>query len=91
MLVKIRIRSMSTSIGFKRNGDVVDLPEDEVKKIISLRPEAVEIMPQPKAEAPKAVVKKAAPKRKRARTDAGKFQADDPATPDVNEAWVKVK
>jgi hypothetical protein len=25
--------------------------------------------------------------RKRARTDVGQFQADDPATPDVNEAW----
>ena len=26
--------------------------------------------------------------RKRARTDAGTFQADEPATPAVNEAWV---
>ena len=26
--------------------------------------------------------------RKRARTDEGKFQGDDPATPEVNEAWV---
>ena len=25
--------------------------------------------------------------RKRARTDDGQFQADDPATPAVNEAW----
>lgn len=25
--------------------------------------------------------------RRRARADAGKFKADDPATPDVNEAW----
>ena len=82
MLVKIRIRSMSTSLGFKRNGDVVDLPEDEVKKIMVLRPEAFEVMQQPK----KPAAKKAAPKRKRARTDDGQFQADDPATPE-NEAW----
>lgn len=27
-------------------------------------------------------------KRVRARTDEGKFIADDPATPEVNEAWV---
>lgn len=25
----------------------------------------------------------------RARTKSGKFQADDPETPDVNEAWVE--
>jgi hypothetical protein len=30
----------------------------------------------------------AAPKpRKRARGAAGRFQGDDPATPDINEAW----
>jgi hypothetical protein len=27
----------------------------------------------------------------RARTDDGKFQADDPATPDVDEAWAAPK
>lgn len=26
--------------------------------------------------------------RKRARTEEGKFQGDDPSTPEVNEAWV---
>lgn len=82
MLVKVRIRSLSTSLGFKRNGDVVDLPEDEIKKIMVVRPEAFEVMPQPK----KPAAKKAAPKRKRARTDVGQFQADDPSTPE-NEAW----
>lgn len=25
----------------------------------------------------------------RARSEKGKFQADDPSTPDVNEAWVE--
>jgi hypothetical protein len=34
-------------------------------------------------------VKKAAPKKKkkRARDEDGHFVADDPSTPDVNEAW----
>jgi hypothetical protein len=27
----------------------------------------------------------------RARAEKGKFQADDPSTPDVNEAWVNPK
>lgn len=31
--------------------------------------------------------KKAPAKKKRARTQKGKFIADDPSTPDVNEAW----
>jgi hypothetical protein len=29
-------------------------------------------------------------KRVRARTKVGQFQADDPDTPEVNEAWTKV-
>jgi hypothetical protein len=29
------------------------------------------------------------PQQRRARTPKGTFQADDPATPDVNEAWVE--
>ena len=36
----------------------------------------------------KAAVKKKTAKKTRARTDSGAFIADDPATPDVNEAWV---
>ena len=30
---------------------------------------------------------KAAPKKKRARDNKGRLKADDPSTPDVNEAW----
>jgi hypothetical protein len=30
------------------------------------------------------------PSRRRARTPKGKFQGDDPTTPEVNEAWVEV-
>jgi hypothetical protein len=39
------------------------------------------------AAASKPVEEKPKRGRKRARTDVGQFQADDPATPDVNEAW----
>lgn len=31
--------------------------------------------------------KKAPAKKKRARTEKGHYKADDPSTPDVNEAW----
>ena len=33
------------------------------------------------------VKSKAAPKNKRARDNKGRLKADDPSTPDVNEAW----
>jgi hypothetical protein len=36
---------------------------------------------EPKKETPK--------KRKRARKKDGTYQADDPSTPDVNEAWIE--
>lgn len=42
--------------------------------------EAIEAASKPVEEKPKRG-------RKRARKDDGQFQADDPATPDVNEAW----
>jgi len=82
MLVKVRIRSLSTSKGFVRNNEVVDLPEDEIKRIMVLRPEAFEVVQQP---AKKPAAKKTV--RKRARKDDGQYIADDPSTPDVNEAW----
>jgi hypothetical protein len=41
------------------------------------------------ATAPKKTTAKAAPKRTRARTAEGHFIADDPSTPDVNEAFVE--
>lgn len=40
-----------------------------------------------RAEEEKPVKKKAATKKKRARDEDGHFKADDPSTPDVNEAW----
>jgi len=39
------------------------------------------------AESVKVVEKKPAKKKKRARDEDGHFKADDPTTPDVNEAW----
>jgi hypothetical protein len=47
-------------------------------------PEAAsEILPEPPTEPAPSIE----PPRRRARTEAGKFRGDDPATPDVNEAW----
>ena len=39
---------------------------------------------EPKKPEPK---NKLTPKKKRARDDKGRLKADDPSTPDVNEAW----
>ena len=63
MKVLVKLRSVSTSAGMAKNGDIVDLPEAEVGRIISLRPQALEILPEPKVEAPKAAPKKAPAKR----------------------------
>ena len=41
----------------------------------------------PEDEEPAALVADEAPKRRRARHADGTFKADDPSTPDVNEAW----
>jgi len=41
-------------------------------------------------EAPKPVSKKKAKKQVRARTKTGHYKADDPNTPDVNEAFIEV-
>ena len=62
MLVKVKLRSISTTKGFLHNGDIVELPEAEVKKISILRPDAFEVMP----EAPKPVKKKPQFRSKRA-------------------------
>jgi len=84
MKVLIKTRSMSTSQGMARNGDIVELPEAEVKKILALRPHLVEVLAD---EAPKKAPKKTIAKKKRARNADGTLKADDPSTPDVNEAW----
>jgi hypothetical protein len=84
MRVMIKERCMSTSAGLLRQGDVVDLPEEEIKKVMKLKPNAFEILPADP------VFKRAAPAKKtkkRARNANGTLKADDPSTPDVNEAW----
>jgi len=86
MKVIIKYRSMSTSVGRVRNGDIVDLPEEELKRILVTKPNAYEIIKEDKP-AKKPTPKKAATKKKRARKLDGTLKADDPSTPDVNEAW----
>lgn len=62
MKVLVKHRSMSTSAGIVRNGDIVDLPEAEIKKILITKQQALEILPELPLEAPEP--KKAAPKKK---------------------------
>jgi hypothetical protein len=93
MRVLVKYRSMSTSVGRVRNGDIIDIPEAEYKKICITKPMALEALPElpleePKKVAPKkAAAKKAPAKRKRARKADGTLKGDDPSTPDINEAW----
>jgi len=90
MRVLVKYRSMSTSVGLVRNGDIIDIPEAEYKKICVTKPLALEALPELPLEAPapkKPAAKKAPAKRKRARKADGTLKADDPSTPDVNEAW----
>ena len=84
MKVQVNLRSLSTSQGMIRNGDVVDLPEEEIRKIIAFRPHAVTVL---EIEPAKPAKKKAPAKKKRARNANGTLKADDPSTPDINEAW----
>jgi hypothetical protein len=54
MKVKIKLRSMSTSKGIARNGDIVDLPADEVKRLVAFRSDCLEVLPEkPKRKARK--------------------------------------
>ena len=64
MRVEIKLRSLSTTKGFMRNGDIVDLPDEEVAKIIKVRPQALVILPELPMEKPKVAPKKAPAKRK---------------------------
>ena len=95
MRVLVKYRSMSTSVGRVRNGEIIDIPEAEYEKICVTKPMALEALPELPLEEPKKVqkvvrkpaAKKAPAKRKRARKADGTLKADDPSTPDVNEAW----
>ena len=91
MKVLVTYRSMSTSKGLVKNGEIVDLPADEIAKIRVMKPHALQDLPElelPKeTKKQKAPAKKAPAKRKRARKADGTLRGDDPSTPDVNEAW----
>ena len=90
MRVLIKYRSMSTCVGRVKAGDIVDLPEAEIERILTTKPRALEVLPELPIEQPKpkkTAAKKAPVKRKRARNAKGQLKADDPSTPDVNEAW----
>lgn len=84
MKVQVNLRSLSTSQGMIKNGEVADLPEEEIRKIIAFRPHAIEIL---EVEVEPEQKKKAPAKKKRARNADGTLKGDDPSTPDVNEAW----
>jgi len=82
--VQVNYRSMSTSQGIVRNGDMVDLPTAEVDRINSMKPGSLIEIEET------AVFKSAKPKtktKKRARNKDGTLKGDDPSTPEVNEAW----
>jgi len=87
MKVLVMHRSLSTSQGIVRGGDEVDLPEVEVKKIMAMKPTALQVLKADPKPAKKASWKKKAAKKKRARNDDGTLRADDPQTADINEAW----
>ena len=64
-------------------GEVLEVPGGVAQLLISAGRAVVA------PEAPPAVEEAPKPRR-RARAAKGRFQADDPATPDVNEAWADV-
>jgi len=70
MRVLVKYRSMSTSVGRVRNGEIIDIPEAEYKKICVTKPMALEALPELplEAPAPKKVVVKKAPAKKRAKS-----------------------
>ncbi|MGB0717749.1 MAG: hypothetical protein ACPGO7_00305 [Alphaproteobacteria bacterium] len=81
MKVKVLVKSISTSAGLQRQDDIVDLPDAEAKKIMFMKPHAFEVIQEMPA------MKKAPAKKKRARNANGTLKADDPSTPDINEAY----
>jgi hypothetical protein len=63
MKILIKMRCMSTSKGFFRNGDIIELPDSEVKKILAGKPLAIEVLPEPKPKPKLAEKVEPAPKR----------------------------
>ena len=63
MKVLVTYRSMSTSKGLVKNGDIVDLPADEVAKIRVMKPHALQDLPE--LDLPKEAPKKKAPAKRK--------------------------
>ena len=63
MKVQVKYRSMSTSLGLVRNGDIIDLPAAEVAKIRVMKPMALEELPE--LDLPKKAPKKKAPAKRK--------------------------
>lgn len=83
MRVKVNRPSISIAGEIYRRDDVVDgVTEAELRKKLKRYPDAFEILPEEKKPAPKKRTRK-----KRAHNADGTFKADNPATPNVNEAW----
>jgi len=70
----VNVGNVYTSKGKLFRGETADLPDTEINEINAIREDALS-----KVQA------QAAPKR--ARKANGQLNADDPSTPDVNEAW----
>ena len=66
MKVQVKYRSMSTSLGLVRNGDIIDLPAAEVAKIRVMKPMALEELPE--LDLPKEAPKKKAPAKRKAKS-----------------------
>lgn len=65
MKVLVTYRSMSTSKGLVKNGDIVDLPADEIAKIRVMKPYALQDLPE--LDLPKEAPKKKAPAKRKAK------------------------
>ena len=86
MLSKIRswFKQFTTSVTATRNVAVGEV-SDEDTNLSNQQKKVAEKMGVSDAEY--ADITKQDAKPERARTETGKFVADDPSTPDVNEAW----
>lgn len=78
--VTVKVPNIFTSAGKHVEGDIVELSDAEIKSINASRKGALQ---------GETVLKKAATKVKRARNKNGTLKADDPSTPNINEAWEK--
>jgi len=81
----IKAKSISTSVGIHSEGNIVDIPEAEVLKIHKMKPGTFEAVEDTILF--KSTAKNPPSKKKRARNANGTLKADDPSTPEINEAY----